>query len=137
MILNVVGMWMQSAYLLSAVALGIAWALTAVLARRSASVRHHIWVVALTVSIVAPVARGIVPRLDVPLLQPDEVVSPLPSTRVTIVDGARSRAAGDEYTRLPAAWSVSAIEALGWLAGAVPLLWVRTLRRARLSRLVS
>ena len=136
MILDAVGTRMQSAYLLSAVALGIAWAFTAVLARRSASVRHHIWAVALTVSIAAPVAREIVPRLDLPLLRPDAAVSALPSTRVTIVDRARPETVGNEHT-LPAAWSIAAIEAIVWLAGAVPLLCVRTLRRARLSRLAA
>jgi hypothetical protein len=53
--------------------LGLAWALTAVLARRTAAVRHHVWVVALTVAIVAPVAREVVPHLNLPLLRLDEV----------------------------------------------------------------
>jgi hypothetical protein len=66
MMLDAVGTWVQSAYLLSALPLGFAWALTTVFARRTASVRHHVWVVALTIAIVAPMARGVVPRLNVP-----------------------------------------------------------------------
>jgi len=136
MMLDAVGTWMTSAYLLSAVPLGLAWALTAVLARGRASVRHHVWVVALTVAIVAPAARGVVPRLNVPLL-PDGAVSPLRSTGVTAAEAARPETVGEEHTQSSSRWSARMTAALVWIVGAVPLLCLRALRRTRLSRLVA
>jgi TonB family protein len=137
MMLDAVGTWIQSAYILSFLLFGLAWALTAVLARRTAAVRHHVWVVALTVAIVAPVAREVVPHLNVPLLRLDEVVSGRRSTSVTTAELARPETIGEEHAPSPSRWSATTIPALVWLAGAVPLLCLRVLRRTRLSRLAA
>jgi hypothetical protein len=60
--IDAVGTWIESACILSALLLGLAWAFTAVMARRTAAARHHVWVVALTVAIVAPIVREVVPQ---------------------------------------------------------------------------
>jgi TonB family protein len=135
--LETIGTWLQSAYAVSVLTLGFAWALTPALARRTAAVRHHVWAVALAIAIVAPVARGAVPRLNVPLLRPGSVVSaPLPAG-VTLVDAPRLETRREAHVPSPARWSAIAIAALMWMLGAVPLLCVRGLRRVRLSRLVA
>ena len=132
--LDAVGTWMRSAYILSVLPLGLAWALAAVLARRTASIRHHVWVVALGFAIVAPATRGVVPRLNVPLLPAHEVANPRRSTPGSITEAARPETIGAPS---PSGWSATTIAALVWIVGAVPLLSVRALRRMRLSRLVA
>ena len=121
MMLDAVGRWMQSAYILFAMPLGVAWALTAILARRTASVCYHVWVVALAIAIVAPVARGVVPRLNIPLLRPDEVVSARRSTQATTAEAFLPETIGEEHTPSQSRWSGTTIAALVWIAGAVPL----------------
>ncbi len=135
--LETLGAWLQSAYALSVLPLGLAWALTPVLARRTAAVRHHVWVVALAIAIVAPVARGAVPRLNVPLLRPSDVVSVRGPADATLVAAPRSETRREAHVPAPSGWSAAAIAALVWMLGAVPLVCVRGLRRARLSRLVA
>jgi TonB family protein len=136
MMLDTVGTWIQSAYMLSALPLGLARALMIVLARRSASLRHHVWMVALTIAIAAPVARAVVPRLNVPLLRPENGAAPRRLTPAATADEARPETAGGEHGQSPSRWSARTIAALLWIAGAVPLLCVRALRHTRLLRLV-
>jgi TonB family protein len=135
MMLDAVGTWMQTAYILSVVPLGLAWALTALLARRTASTRHHVWVVALTIAILAPATRGVLPSLNVPLLPPREVADPRRST-LGIAEAARPETFGQAPAPSPSGWPASTIAALVWIVGGVPLLSVRTQRRRRLLRLV-
>lgn len=135
--LDAVGTWMRSAYILSALPLGLAWALAAVLAQRTASIRHHLWVVALGIAIVAPATRVVVPRLNVRLLPPHEVANPLRSAPGATAEAARPETIGGAAAPSSSGWSATTIEALVWITGAVPLLSVRARRRSRLSRLVS
>ena len=122
--------------MLAAVPLGLAWALTTVVTRRSASLRHHVWVVALTIAIAAPAARVAVPRLNVPLLRPDHVATARRLTSLTTATANGPGTTGDEHGHSVSGWSPSTIAALVWIAGALPLLCLRALRRTRLSRLV-
>ena len=151
MMLEALGTWVQSAYLLSIVPLTAAWLLSLAVARQRASIRHHVWVVGLTIALLAPVTRMVAPRVNVPLLRTPAVTPEAGERPVSAEqsptsvgsghafmwdrDALQSRPAGDIPP--PTVRSSAAIIAIAWLAGAVPLLFMRGLRRARLARITT
>ncbi len=138
MTLDTFGMLIAGAHVMSAVPLGMGWLISRRLGSHRASVRHHVWVVALIVALLAPIARSTGVRIEVPLLSPPQTIDnagdPLATSSTDLGAGEAVPASRSQSTTR----SVPLGRALAWiwLGGFVLLVSLRFVRRARLARLV-
>ena len=136
MTLDALGTWVMGAYLLSVVPLALAWLVSHALGRQRASVRHHVWVMALTIALLAPAATGIAPRIDVPVLWTPALPHGTIEWSTSRVDLTAAEDAGSRHQDSRSR-PTAAVMAIAWLAGAIPLLFVYALRRTRLARIAT
>lgn len=128
------GSWLRDAYLLSVVSLFVAWLVFQALRHHRASVRHHVWVMALAVTLLSPLATLVVPTLDIPA--PPwfaglrfAVPSGSPSSGTStgsVQDVSIDASSGRVHALMEAVVGV-------WLCGAMGILLVRVRRRHRLA----
>jgi beta-lactamase regulating signal transducer with metallopeptidase domain len=136
--LNALGSRVVEAHLLSLAPLGVAWLLVRVLHQQRASVRHHVWLVAVSMALLVPSFRALAPRVDVPLLRRpaavfEAAIGPSEGTTPATGSGVAALSAPTGFAIRPV--SSRAVVGILWLAGAATLVAVGIIRRIRLAGL--
>ncbi len=130
--------WVLDLGLKVSLVLAAAWGVTALMARASAASRHAVWVAACVATLLLPMARGVVPALDVswwPAVlrpqAPDLAMTFETTAAVSGVTSGAAAAAGAGRSPLPSV--LVSVMVLVWAAGAMAMLGrsVRGRRRAR------